>query len=116
MDIEQGMRIKTFNDTDVLAYVNLINDNGFRANVRSGYIEVGARLKTFYDKKELARLIRNRRVLKRLSKDMLADRLGVTRGTINCWEAGKITPNNYNMNHIMEVLNITKGELVKCER
>lgn len=100
----EGMKIKMFPDTDVQAYVDLVKAHGFCVRVANNYVIVGKRK----DNKNIdyARIIRNARKENGLSRNQLADRIGVREGTIFNWEIGQTKPSETNINKLRIILGV----------
>ena len=89
---QEGMIIKTFPDTDVHAYVRWIRENGFKADIYRDYIRVGKRRRNDIDRNEMARLIRTSRKARKLTREELSIRLGVSVDSVYAWEKGERIP------------------------
>ena len=110
-----GEKIKIFPDTNIIQYGRWIHTQGFNYEKRGNYIVIIDRTRPDYDKKLFATIIRHRRKLKGITKDMLAEKVDVTKNTINLWENGTMMPSRYNLNKIMPVLDITERDLERCQ-
>ena len=114
MEIEKGMRISTFENTNKISYVNLINSYGYHAIVKRDYIEVGDAFKSKINRDRFSELLKNKIRQKKMSKDELSDKAGVTICAINAWLRGGRIPNDYNLGNLKKVLDITEAELEQC--
>lgn len=114
MKLYTGMKIWIFPETDVRAYVRMIRSEGYKSIVEKNYIIVGEEIIIgTLDSVALGSLIKKKRLEKRISRETLADYLGVARGTIFNWEIGRTKPRRGNLEEIKSYLNISEGEL-KC--
>ena len=112
MNLYTGLKIWTFPETDVKAYARMIRSEGFKVIVEKNYILVGDEIRIgTIDSIALGNLIKKKRLSKGISRDTLADLLGVSRGTIFNWEIGRTKPQRRNLEEIETILNITEGEL-----
>lgn len=99
-----GDYIKMFPDSDVDAYIRLVESYGFRSSYKNGYIAVGKAYKDPADKKTFAeRIIRERKKLK-LDQDEFAEYLGVSKTTIYNWELGNRLPGEYNRQQLKKII------------
>lgn len=111
-----GMIIKTFPETDVDAYVRFIRDNGYKAHVFDGYIRVGGVLDNRRaDRIPLGRLIKRKRKEKGITRTELAQMLNYTTTAVYDWEIGRRCPKAETMEKLKEILNITEGDMEKCQ-
>lgn len=115
--MEVGEKIKIFPDTDVAAYRRLIRELGFTSAAHKDYIEVKAIKKTNkYDAKKLGALIKRKRKVKNLTRKQLAEAIPVHYYTLGYWEAGTRRPYDYNLEILIDKLNIKKEELEACKQ
>ena len=99
-----GMKIKTFPDTDVEAYVELVKSYGFHYRVMDGYILVCEQISRFEEKQDFAKRLRKARQDHELTLKELADKIGVNEATVYNWELAKYSPNGWNYQNLIEVL------------
>ena len=99
----EGMEIKVFPDTNINAYINMINDEGFDAFYQNGKIIVGKQLKNDF----AINLARARRKSGSTKKE-LADKLQLSYSSINDYEKGDRIPGKYAMEKINRFM---KGEI-----
>ena len=102
--LQEGMKIYTFPETDVMAYASLIRDQGFKPEIYSNYIRVGAKRKRLINKEKFSKAIRKTRKAMGINRKQLADLIGCTEDTVFSWELGKTAPNEKNMNKIIEIM------------
>lgn len=112
--LESGMKIKIFPETDTTAYVQMISVRGFNCEVHHDYILVKER-KKLYDSDKLGRMLRKKRIAKRIYREDLAEKLGVTEDTVRRWEYGLQTPKSARLEKIIEILEISRKELKECQ-
>lgn len=110
-----GEKIKIFPDTNILQYGRWIHTQGFNYEKRGSYIVIINKTSPEYDKKLFATILKHRRKLKGISKEMLAEKIEVTKTTVSVWENGTMMPSKYNLNKIMPVLDITERDLERCQ-
>ena len=92
-----------------------IHSQGFSYEKKGEYLVIIDKTRPQYDKKLFATILKHRRKLKGITKDVLAEKVEVTKGTVNCWESGMMMPCQYNLNKIMPVLDITERDLERCQ-
>ena len=115
MTLKEGMVIHIFPDTNADAYVRMIREYGYRAEVYKDHIRVGKPLKTRkYDTVKLGRLIRNKRKLQKKSVLDLAEQLQTCTETVHRWEMGRSRPRRDFLEDMIIILDITEGELEEC--
>ena len=111
----EGMIIKTFTETDVSAYARMIRDSGYKPIIRSDYIRVGAKLDNGkIDTKMLGNLIYTKRKAKKLKRDDLSKMICIRTETIFNWELGRTMPQKSVLEDLMNILDITEGEIKEC--
>lgn len=98
----EGMEIRTFADTDVDSYLQMIRDQGYEVTCKGRIIKVGKMQREIKEQKmkEFSRKLRTARKGKKLDRKQLAELLGVSSSTIYDWEIGRRIPNAYNMDRI----------------
>lgn len=106
-----GDRIKMFPDSDVDAYMRLVESYGFRSSYKNGYVTVGKAYNDPVDKKTFAeRIIRERKKLK-LDQNEFAEYLGVSKTTICNWELGNRLPDEYNRQQLKKIIRFEVEEI-----
>ena len=112
MKLFEGMIIKTFPDTDIRAYSRMIQENGFRPIVGENCIRVGKPyLYNKIEQSEFARLLRQKRKAKGITREELGQFLGVCYQTVFDWEVGRRIPRSETMRKLKNYLEISEGEL-----
>ena len=114
--LEPGMKIKIFPDTQVKQYLNWIREEGYHAKAYTNYIVVGERIKKRFDKEILARTMRTARKKKGITREQMAERMGVVRQTVRDWEFGRRTPQSFNLERYCRITGITEKEIEQCKR
>jgi hypothetical protein len=115
MILKEGMVIHTFPDTDSEAYVRMIREYGFRAEIYKDHIRVGKPLRfRKLDTVKLSSLIRKKRMLKKMTMTDLANKLQTRVETVLGWEMGRSIPRNDFLDDLIIILDITEGELEEC--
>lgn len=115
MILKEGMVIHTFPDTDSEAYVRMIREYGFRAEIYKDHIRVGKPLRfRKLDTVKLSNLIRQKRMLKKMTMTDLANKLQTRVETVLGWEMGRSIPRNDFLDDLIIILDITEGELEEC--
>lgn len=115
MTLNEGMLIHIFPDTDAEAYVRMIREYGYRADVYRDHIRVGKPLKfRKLDTVKLSNLIRQKRMLKKMTMTDLANKLATRTETVFGWEMGRSIPRNDFLDDLIIILDITEGELEEC--
>ena len=104
--IATGMRIKVFPDTDVEAYKNMIADEGYHSKLEGDYIVVGNPFKDVQRLTAFAYRFKETRLRMRVSKEYLAEQIGVTKQTITNWELGIRMPKYEFRDRVTEVMGI----------
>ena len=79
------------------------------------YIVILHKISSVYDKKRFSEMLVHRRKLKGISTEKLANLVGVHKYTASNWEGGRFMPNPYNLERIMNILNISEKELERCQ-
>ena len=93
--INEGMKIKIFEDTNIDAYKDLINDLGFRCKLKGEYLIVGAPYKRQL-KFAVGKSIKEARLNSGLTVEDVAKKVNVLRETVCNWEIGESIPNETN--------------------
>ena len=102
--MQTGDKIKTFKDTDVQAYVNLIHQEGFRCKIYRDYLLVTEPMRKPVDRMATARTITQIRRKHKMNRDDMSQLLGVKRDTIWKWETGLCLPDRYNQERLKELM------------
>lgn len=102
--LTEGLRIKTYPDTDIDAYVRWIRDEGFRVSVYRDAIVVGQKYKSRQvDVRAYSKELRKRRIAAGFTEITFANALGVSQQSVRDWEAGRRMPSYFNRQIIEEV-------------
>ena len=115
MCLYENERIKVFPDTDVEAYIRYFRNQGYLCQLEGDELVIGKRVRLTYKSTKLGKLIYDKRNAKQIPRGKFADMLGVTVDTVFKWEIGQRKPFDYNLNHIIEILEITEEELKECQ-
>ena len=116
MILKEGLIIHTFADTDAEAYVRMIREYGYRAEVYKDHIRVGKPLKfRKLDTVKLSSLIRRKRMLKKMTMTDLANKLQTRVDTVLGWEMGRSIPRKDFLDDLSIILDITEGEIEECQ-
>lgn len=107
--LEEGMKIKIFPETNVESYVRFIREQGYKAEVYRDYIKVGKKKKRFIDRTIVGTDIRKARKKKGITREQLAEAVGVSVTTVFSWEIGRTAPRAYNYDELKKILDL-KGE------
>lgn len=110
----EGERIKLFPDTDTKSYERWIRSEGYECEIKGEYIIVLTRVNRKYSSVLLGELIRKKRKIKGISREGLANMLLVNKETVFGWEIGRTLPNKYNMNNLIDCLDLSERDLDKC--
>lgn len=111
----EGEIIKLYPDTNVKAYKNWINDEGFNCTVYYDHIKVGARFKhKKYNPVKLGNLIRKKRNVKGWNRYKVARMVNVREDTVFNWEIGRTQPKPQRLEELITALEISKEELERC--
>ena len=110
----EGEKIKIFPDTDRKSYERWIHREGYDFETKGDYIIVLSRFNRKYSSKLLGEMIRKKRMMKGISREALSNMIGVNMDTEFNWEIGRTLPNKYNMNILIDVLNLQERDLDKC--
>lgn len=114
MKLKEGMTIRTFPETDVNAYKLMIEREGFRAIVHSDYLEVGENIKKLVINREtFPRELRTARKAAKLTRQELADKIGVSKDSVYAWEIGKRLPGPFNLDLLKGVLNFDSSGVIR---
>ena len=112
MKLYTGLKIWTFPETDVKAYARMIRSEGFKPIIEKNFILVGEEIYIgTLNSIALGSLIKKKRLAKGISRETLADYIGVARETIFNWEVGRTKPRRCYLEELKSYLNITEGEL-----
>lgn len=115
MTLREGMLIHIFPDTDAEAYVRMLREYGYRAEVYKDHIRVGKPLKfRKLDTVKLSSLIRRKRMLKKMTMTDLANKLQTRVDTVLGWEMGRSIPRKDFLDDLSIILDITEGEIEEC--
>ena len=113
--IHEGMKIKTFPDTDVSAYVHWIRSQGFDCYVHESDIRVGRKRFSNQMNPELTgELIRQHMKNEGISQKKLCKLLIASEHTIRMWIYGDCVPRSDYRSDLSDVLNITPEEWESC--
>lgn len=96
--MKEGERIKLFENTDVNAYIGLVNDMGFHAKLIGNYLYIGKPIKYNRGTVDLVKLgnrIRRARKEKGIDRTALAKLMNVDTQTVYNWERGCQCPKEY---------------------
>lgn len=99
-----GDRIKIFPDTCKSAYIEFIHSKGFACKVYRDHLVVTNPIKPPIDRKATARSITQIRRKHKLSRDDMAELLGVKHETVWNWEIARQVPDKYNQEQLKEKL------------
>jgi DNA-binding XRE family transcriptional regulator len=88
-----GERIRMFPDTDIGAYIRLINQKGYEAKVGVDCLIVGEPLKPPTDRVKIGQSISKARKKFAYTVEELAEEVGVPKQTVIDWEKGNKVPN-----------------------
>lgn len=114
MSLHEGERIKVFPDTDVHQYGRWINTQGFNFKRSGDYLIVLSNKTPRYDRKLFAHIFKHRLKLKNISREEISKKLEVTEYTVWTWEIGRFMPRKYNLDKLMNLLDITERDLERC--
>ena len=116
--IRTGMKIKTFNDTNIEPYIKYIDDCGFDCYIRNGYLLIGNKKSDFSISKEV---LGNKLKAYRLSRHMTRARLSLISGISESYlfsiENGMIGVKDDRLHQICEILGISREQLLnECRK
>ena len=109
-----GMRIAIFPDTDVRAYIQMINGLGYHSKKYRHYIEVGEPMKATYDRLKLARTLRRARKAK-MKREDIARIMGVCEESVYNWEIGRTIPRKSNLRDYCRIVGLTEEDIKECQ-
>ena len=114
----EGEVIKIFPETDVKAYKNWINDEGYVCYVFYDHIRVGKRVsdRHKFNEAKLGALISSKRNAKGFTRYKLGLMVHAHENTVFDWEVGRRKPKNETMIKLQKVLDISEEELNRCRR
>ena len=116
MTLREGMLIHIFPDTDAEAYVRMIHEYGYRADVYNDHIRVGKPFKAIkLDSAKFGRLIRMKLKKKNMTMMDLADKLQTNLITVRIWASGSRIPRKDFRDDLIVILDITEGEIEECQ-
>lgn len=114
IDMNTGMKIKIFPDTDVEAYVRYIKEKGFNSTVYKDFILVEGSLKTEYiDKTALGNALIVARANRGISREEMSQAIGVSENAIFSWEIGRTIPRADNLKRFCEYAGINQKKLIE---
>ena len=99
-----GMKIKIFPETNVRAYTDLVQSEGFTYRVHDDCIEVGKPKSAMEAKEDFARRLRKARRKHNYSREDLANLIGVKKNTIYNWEIAYTKPNDKHFQKLIDYL------------
>lgn len=108
-----GMVIKVFPDTNVGIYTDWIRQEGYNFRVYRDRIEVIGRTYKLVDKVEMGMIIRNARLKKKFSKELMAIRIGVTPKTVGDWERGAKKPSLNSLSKYCKIVGLDKDKVIE---
>lgn len=91
-EFQTGDTIKIYPNTDVKVYKRMINDAGFYARREGNLIIVG---EPFVKVPSYARQIRTARRNKNMTREQLAEKMGVSTYAVYDWEVGRHNPKDW---------------------
>lgn len=96
MDLNTGDKIRIFENTDVDSYRRFIKEQGFRARLKGDYLIIGEPYARSEKKSiEYGKQIRRARRDNSMTRQELADAVGVTTETVFKWEIGRQIPRDW---------------------
>lgn len=109
----QGMIIKIFPDTDIEAYRRYIRECGYSSSVHKDYLKVGKPLNNRgLDPAKLGKILLKLRTYKRLDRQTVAKKIGVSEDAIYVWETGRRVPKDSHLTIYCDILGVDKKELM----
>jgi len=112
-----GEEIKIYENTDVKAYTAWIISEGFNYKLLPDRILITNRMnnKVTYDHDKFSKLLRRKLEYFDMSRADLAEELGIHEDNVFRWVIGRTMPSKSHMKEIMEILDISEGDLAKCK-
>ena len=115
--MQTGMKIKIFEDTDVDAYVDYIEECGYECHVKSGYILIGDRKCGFsIDREKLGKILESTRKKKRISREKMSQIVGISESLLFYIEHGMASVKEERIHKLCEVLGLDKEQLLESCR
>ena len=91
-EFQTGDTIKIYPNTDIKVYKRMINDAGFYARREGNLIIVG---EPFVKVPSYAKQIRSARIAKEMTRQQLAEVMGVSEYAVYDWEVGRHNPKDW---------------------
>lgn len=110
--ISEGMRIKTFPDTDIIAYTNLIEEKGYSYKIYRDSILVGKKVRPEYDKVKIGKVLKWAREKAGIDKKRIASRLWVSVTVVENWEKGRTLPRKDDLLRYCKMVGIDAEKLL----
>ena len=92
MQIETGDKIRIFEDTQTDSYITLFRELGYNSHVQGKYIVIG---KPYKKSTNYGKQIREARLKKKMTREQLAEIMGVSVSTVYQWEWGRCRPRDW---------------------
>lgn len=113
--LQEGMKIKTFPDTDVQVYVQWIRSQGFSCYIVKDGIRIGNRFRPAnFNSEKTGELIKNKMRAKKIKIRQVADYLMVTESTVYQWTQGGRVPRECYRHELFTLLGISFEEWEGC--
>ena len=95
MELQEGEKIKVFDNTDTESYIRYIKETlHFRATLKGEYIIIGKPYKA-YNTTNYGKQIKEARRAKKMTREELAEKCGVKVKTVLDWEMGRTMPKQW---------------------
>lgn len=116
--IKTGMKIKTFNDTNIEPYIKYIDDCGFDCYIRNGYLLVGNKKFDFSISKEtLGNKLKAYRLKQHMTRAQLSLISGISESNLFYIENVMIGVKDDRLHQICEILGISREQLLnECRK
>lgn len=107
--MEIGTKIKIFPDTNVVSYLTMLGDEGYKVRHKHDYIEIVGYKRKKMNSVEFGKLLKATRIKKGFDKDKFSAMIKVSKYTLYGWERGERIPNEYNLSVICNALDVDRS-------
>jgi DNA-binding transcriptional regulator YiaG len=116
MKFKEGEHIKVWDERERHAIMRLIRDEGWNCKEGKNVIIVCEKRKYDIDNLKFARTLRMARKGKKITREQMAEYVGVTVDSIWNWEIGRVKPREENYTKYCKIVGLNpKGVIESCK-